>query len=931
MDGIIACLRHSAVNDDRAAASAALRHLQETSADEFLTFVWVRVSSPASAYSEEDRFFLGSLLLSFAEESWRNYSDAAARGSLLHQYVQLVLNGEFSDLLCRKFGEVIACMARQSPKAADLVSLPPHIDLVVNQYLDALYKASSASMMHQMSKVMLLIHLLLKQVQTKRIGKVFEKLCALLDQPLLSTMHLPGFGSLATADESSFTLRTLKCAYRVFGCGILSPTFACFLLEEAWKLSSRLAPEDPSSRVASRLMDYILKVFNKMVVYFPSHLQSLGCDFFVCSNPEWVGTSADRSLLYFVYAIIIEGTRRSAGTLSEKAACRAMSILTVSLAAEEADPFVNEYLARFSHSSLLPRMIHTIIVSFLADDCSSDVKDSWGTSPELALEELDVEYDDESSAISCAEQLFLALTSSSESTVCLQAAWGAVNSLLTQGNESEVTAALHAIGVGYFTMAHDQDPSSYLDFLHQKLLPLLWSSIGQSGPPPSEFVLRRVVWLIGMWCESVVSVENRREIYSALENMLLRHQSVVIRLTALRSISNFISDDQFTLSELPLSTLEAVVTSIQQVLPLLQSTTVVKEVVNLLYLLIEKNALPSQGDAVISVLLPPTRDFINRFTFAHQSDNNDEELDSSLLTTLLECLTSAVKVSSLPNQSLNELFAVVVECTNCDGVLYPYVEEDGWELLLAIGQSAAMHTEVGEKALNWAARNSSRDFVALPTVFQCLSAFMILRAQAAEDVISMDHVGNWTQVLCQTVSTDATTSLVSLFLSIVALSRGPLRSLIAQLTLREFAGWQGTVQGDTAPIQLALILAACLKDSQCQCDLQPILQGAMIEAGASGHGMVENLLLLLDVSPNIAYDCALQYFLAHLATHCEIPAQDLSAVKLALSQSSDDMSSTDPLEVRQAMAVLDIAAPGLTLECPYYLRVKNIIAPLLFS
>lgn len=965
MELIINVLRRSTNNDERKEADARLRVLQEEQPQVFLAYAAEKISSAQNP--TEERFFMATVLLSFVEQSWHSWSEKTAKVAIIQEYTKLLLTECFSaEPLCRKLGTVVALMAKLGPKAQEPGALPPHIALVADAYLAALRQlppSPSAEQYAQVTQVLLLLHLLLKEVQTKRVGNVFEKLCQYVAPTLSVTLAVTPFGSVKTMEEYKFALRGLKCAYRVFGCGMFDPQFSVYILEQAWGLSTLLGSNDAMADAYIRLMDYAVKALQKVVVYFPTQLHHLTTEFFIPADPSEVGSAKDRSLLHFLYAIIMagRGTRGSASekegvVISEKSACRAMSIISISLTAEDADAFVQEYLRLFTSSSLLPSLMEAIIVSFLSDDCSAETLTLWQSNPERALEDLDMEYDDENSTISCAEQLFLALTgSTTNASQCLSAAWSTVTSLLDHGSEADITAALHAIGIGYYTMSNT---SGYLEFLEKKLLPILWNAIQSAGSgSTSVFVLRRVVWLIGMWCESVPDVAARAVVHNALTGALNGCNNVVIGLTALRAVENFVSDDHFTVQELSAEGLQMVLNGVQAVLPLLQSPTVVKQLVGLLYVLMEKQVLPSPaGDAVVALLLPVVQGFIARYLEAFHrreaggesalKDDVDDEgevdgLDTALLGTFLECLTGAVKICSGGEYMWTALYPIVLSCTNPDGVLAPWVEEEAWELLVEMGRVSVSYTALTEEALCWCLRHTDRDFVALHTVFSCAATLLLSRERAIEDLCSDAHLTEWMQRYAVLSSKEVGGATLSFLLTVVLRSQGPLRRLISIRSLEVLAEWTEDVQASAQPLQLALLFAVGLRDPEQADDLLSLLGSAVSATMTESGSLLEKLLLLLDVSPNKAYDVALYSILAASQARGFVPPQDADAVQYALEQrkptSVDDIPNggvddgNETEEEKRENALLDVTFNyDVRTESLHYRRLVAAFSPLLF-
>lgn len=972
MEEIVLTLRHCTDNEKRGALMARLRYLQEQQPQNFLSTSWKWISSPQ--YTGDDRFFVAALVLSFVNDSWRSWEgDKNTKGTILQKYIDLALGANFpSEALCRKLGSIIAVMAKFGPKSSEPAALPPFIPMVVDAYLAVLHSlqqssttnssCSSPSMMamgegelEKAAQALLLLHVFLKEVHTKRIGKVFEKVCQYIAPFLSQTLTLFPFSFCSSNLEYMFALRGLKCAYRVFGCGFFHPPFYAFLLQQAWEVADRVTGSTnttfhpmqrlpPTNGSCTRVLDYVVKIFQNLVVSFPSQLHQLPTDFFLPIDPQVVGTSFDRSLLYFLFSSILSSGKESVHDelISEKCVCRSMNIFTVSLTAEESDDFVKEYLKRFTASPLLAPLMQTIITRFLADDCSPEAMDQWDESPEKGLEELEVECDDELSTASCAEQLFLALTGSDSSApACLNAAWSIVKNLFHEGQEMSVTAALHAVGIGYYTM---RDNSDYLSFLKLNLLPILRNSTGALGSTEignssavSFAVLRRVVWMVGMWCESVPEVSQRQQVHTALADVLLSctptstGRGLMLALTALRSVENFVSDEHFTVDELhPPALLESILQSVARILPHLRCPSVVKQQVGFLYVLMEKGCIPPPGgNRVLALLLPTIHELVGAIhTKAASSclpdreveDNGNNSTDDEdnmqmripVVSALLECLGAAVKISS-DTELVWNLLPVVMACAQPEGVLAAYVEEEAWELLYTMVRYSSVYVSRIEEALQWCLLSVTRDFASLSTVLSCVAACVLCSNLPAEQFFSPDQVIGALRSYRTVVSAEVSLAYLSFFLTLAVQSNGPLRCLIAEQSLSMLALWPDDVQARDQPLQLALLLAIGLQDASNSALLLQLRQiveatstsatfslstpeekhymGSAVSVTTGPVDLVEKILLLLDVASNVAYTRALYSLLRVVVVQCHIQNPSVKdAAHLALQQHEADLT-----------------------------------------
>lgn len=1045
MEEIVFVLRNSTDNEKRTEFSARLKQLQEENPQSFLISAWEFMSS--SLKSEEDRFVVATLVLSFVRDSWRSWeADKRIKGEILQKYTELAMSEEFQkEFLCRKLGSIVAVMAKFGPKPSELGMLSPFIQAVVDTYLIAIQPIPCSSPTHSLlplssaqlkksSSTLLLFHIFLKELQTKRVGKVFEKVCEYATPRLSEVLISFPLSAFSSNIEYTLTLNLLKCAYRVFGFGVFDASLSCFLLTEGAKLMHRLCGNGPTrTEMLScssseggqiiRLLEYVLKTIQKMLTYFPSHLHQLPRDFFCClSDFSLTATSFDSSLFYFLYSIILCSRTRVSGEelISEKLFCRSMSIFTLCYAIEESDSFVKESLTRFAASHLLPDLMQVIILHCLADNCTSEALTRWDENPEKGVEELDVECDDEFSTVSCAEQLFLALTGSEGSApMTLQTAWAIVKEPLSKDLKGEldddlkrnVTAALHAVGIGYYTMSTNSD---YLSFLETTLLPILQNATNAFTNQMTErsrewsvAILRRVIWMIGMWCESVPEVYQRREVHKALANVLFLcapgspGRGVMLALTALRSVENFVSDDRFTVAELhPPAVLESILHAVAHVLPRLQSPSVVKQQIGLLYVLMEKGAIPSPGgDTVVRLLLPVVNDLVAttlresspslsregaREEDDHQAEEESSELKLAVLGTVLECLSGAVKICS-GSELIWDLLPIVVACTQPGGALAAHVEEEAWELLCTMARYSQVYGIKVDEAIHWCLLSVSRDFSSLPTVWSCVTACILCSSLPSEKFFSEEQVLGWFHAYAVALSEELCSVYLGFFLTTMAQSQGPLRSLVAEQSLFLLATWSYDIQDRHQPLQCALLLSIGLKDTLNTALLAHVMQAVEWNPSSAENfhfflnhnllphdakqeqndssgvadqknhsNLVEKVLSLMDVASNLAYERALHSLLRTFLVHCSTINRQLEdAVRFCLQQqeisnsagvdkegmdnSADgsneyaDLYSETEME-RKERALLEVTGnPCISSTGVHYLRLSNRFTNILFD
>lgn len=884
MEQLLDILRSSTDNDLRKASIAHLRQIQEQHPEEFIAYTWSGISSPE--VPQDIRFFLCTTVISFVEHTWHNGVDKETQERVLLQYIQLAVSESFPTThLARKVGMIVALMAKRGAGRAMPHGLPPLVRAATDYYARTLMSRcmEGEGGFAGLPQLLLMIHLFLKDIQTKRVGHVFEKVCREFVSPV--TAVFTALSPLSPLAHYDAYLYLFKCSLRVFGCGVFEDKLYIFLLDATWQLTADLSPDEASTLHSkrARLLEYAVKTQEKMVTYFPSMLHTLPPEFFIGH-----GGDDDHSLLRLVCAIV--ETRTNAATrelLSEKCMCRAMRLLTCLFAAEDGDTWIAQCIATLCQSPLLPPLMRNMICGFLADDTSSAAMREWSGKPEKVVSEFDIDIDDEASPVSCTEQLFLAMTSSTVgAALSLTVAWSVVNELLAAGGEEGVTAALHAIGVGYYTMADAQNPANYLEFLSSRLLPILrMSSSLNAAERPTLFVLRRVVWLVGMWCESVTSPLLRREVHVALEEMLQQHTDIVIVLTALRTIQNFISDNCFSRAELAPTSVQTILRVVQQVLPHLRSPTSVKEVAGLVYVLIEKEVVTAQGAFILSVFTPAIILFIENHalqTTVESPSGSEDDFNMSCLTMLLDCLASAVRVCSDDSVMWSLFHPVVCACTTLGRPVTPWSEDSAWELLLTIARSSQIFLmPTAQEALQWTERHRDRDFAMLHTVVRTQATLLMLRQQSVEDLYTGEAIHALISALVKSPSPELQSAYSFLLLVISYMSTGPLRGAVVQRCIERLVAY-GDVQVESSALQLGVLLAAALLSSPPSHASHAIFA----EGVHNCPSLPEQIVLLLDVSTSQLTTNALLSALRHMQQLGSLSADNASMVRVALDGAS---------------------------------------------
>ncbi|CBZ34935.1 hypothetical protein, conserved [Leishmania donovani] len=972
MDALFEVLRSSVDNAARKQAAAQLRDLQEREPEVFLQHTYDGIAS--QQLQAELRFFLCTLVIAFLDESWHNAVPKETQERFLESYVRLLLaEANPPILLARKVSRIVALMAKRGSRRAQLGALPLAIQHVVTSYVSELEKATAAQSHARATYVLLYLHVFLKEMQGCRIGNVFEGVCRACVAPLSGVFSLlPSETGMLEAHD--LCLYLFKCSLRTFGRGVFDPAFCHFFLAATWRLAAGLgqdAPDSPNAERRQRLLEYALKTHEATVVFFPSRLHELGISFFVladeaaaaapsASTPSSAHDTPEHSIFRLLSAVVSSPV---GDVVSEKAVCRALRFFTSLLSAEDGDAFIAHCLQCYTTSMYFAPFLQHIVSAYLADTTTPEALSEWSRHPEQVAAGLDVDMDDETSTMSCAEQLFLALTGS---TACagpsLAAAWAAVNQLLQEGDVGPVTAALHAIGIGYYTMA-SEDTSSYLGFLRGKLLPLLDpATLAQTSP----FVARRVVWLVGMWCESVTGTEDRRAVLSALETVLqhaVATQSVVLVLVALKSTENFVSDNHFTLSDVPPTMVNTVLRTVQELLSRVQSPTTIKGLAGLVHVLVEKGALQSQGDALVQLFLPPALAVIESYESraanaggtgaaglgvdADEIGDDEGGADSlSSLNMLLECLGSSLRHGDSDAVIWSLLPCVIVPCTSPTSAATAWVEDNAWELFLVMAQSSrTFFSPAAAEALQMALQHTTRDFGMLPLVFRVVYTLLLLRQDGAEEVVSPAHLEAWMTMLRESLSAELCSAVAAATFAVGRTSAGPLSALLCQHAAQALV-LSSDVQSEQYTMPLAMVLAlsfASATGGEEQQQLAVHVHAAVQSCAPSGtySQLLEQLVLLLDVSPSTLVSRALARLLEVLCRTSAAPlaGDDLAMVQRAMEGVAATGGSTASVTGADDEDAEDRAAPEMLLELlgdedipqgsPHFARVMRAFAALL--
>ncbi|PBJ73925.1 hypothetical protein BCY84_13372 [Trypanosoma cruzi cruzi] len=915
MDILLWTIRTSTDNQERKKAEANLRQLQEDSPEGFLSFTWNGISSPTLA--TEERFFLASTLMQFVEQSWRNGVPKWLQQLTIDRYTQLVLSETFPTLsLARKVATILSIMSMHTKEKVMPGTLSSPTKRILGLLSDAsVWNASfvTADSTGFLTQILLTLHVFLKELRRKRSCSIFSKLCALL-VPAMSKL----FTTSASWDHGEFympLLYLMKCALRIFGYGVFERDFHTYLLKITWELTRAVTtPEQHQQQdhqllqCRQRLLEYALKVQLRAVENFASSLSELSPEFFL---PRTIAVDDTVSLFGLLFAIIMTPLEYTA---SEKMVFRSMDIFSKCAMIEEAEPFLNEPLEALVHSPLLHRMLERATL-LLADDLQESTLREWETNPERFVLGLTALVGSDNAAELGAEELLLSLTGSKNYAArCLEVEWQVVNAFLASNDLARITAALHAVGLCYYTMSVDADPAGYVAFLTEKLLPLIR---GEVFSPNSPFMMRRVVWMIGMWCGSVQDTFLRRQVHAAFGSLLVPSTSTAVLLNLLFTINQFINDSNFKPEELPVEYVQNLLLTIKHLLPQMRTSSGANILAELVQGLVSREVFNfSNAEVLFEVVLPAVYRFINEANTIMKADKKDDddddddsEVDLGSLMVLLQCAAACTKLSSPATE--NRVWAlfpdVVVPCTLPGGQLALMVEDNAWELLLEMCSAVHAWNPVTRDALAWCFENMKRDVEVLPMVVRCAYRLLLLCPDILE-FVSAELVNHALELLVRDQCNELLTAVFGLLAVMVRRGNTALQCHLLDSTIGLLLSKE-SVQLDKYCIHLALLVTWCLPPHGETAVLDALVQD--IGRYPNAESFSERIVLLLDVSPSKLVMEELKALLRLLLTERLRPlltADDLTMVQHALEGTSmslqhedqeDDMSETgrDPAEM----------------------------------
>jgi hypothetical protein len=416
------------------------------------------------------------------------------------------------------------------------------------------------------------------------------------------------------------------------------------------------------------------------------------------------------------------------GAMTAKLVVRVFTACGTLLECAACDPVIGGAVEAFFTGDVLRDVMTNVTKNCLHDEFIDAAE--WAAEPEQFVIEADVEADPDDLA-QCASALLLHLVDAG-GAAGVAAAWEVLLSLLDSPRQGDVVAALHGIGAGCYVLA-DGQVAAYDAFLHAKLLPVVTGAVA-AGP----VLQRRVVWVIGQWCESVEAQPVRAEIHAALGDLLAAPATdLVVRLTALRTIKHFAIDMHFAAEDmLTGDTVPKVLAAIGGVIPQLRNPAMVGEIAGLVFLVGEKtNGALVAADSIVALFTPV---LLSLLAALHDFDRQAV----AAVAAVCQALASAVVGCATPALAWDALVQPCLGAVSPDSEVACFVDDAAWSVLFALARAATddMRGHAGVAAtLDAVLPALDRDSECLPVVVRTVAAlvFFVGDAWAAERVAAL--------------------------------------------------------------------------------------------------------------------------------------------------------------------------------------------------
>jgi hypothetical protein len=440
----------------------------------------------------------------------------------------------------------------------------------------------------------------------------------------------------------------------------------------------------------------------------------------ISSNAGELHQLGQETVLHSLLPLLCNATMPPREVLPAKYVSRCLASLQELLFMMDSDAFLSDTISKFfSDANVVCLLLGNLVRSYLTD--SEVTEDEWKQSPEACATGVEADADAEDEP-HCAEQVLLAMLGAGGSAVS-GPAWELLAQLLQQNDEDAMIGALRAMGVAYDYLPKGQE-HNYLDFLESMLLPIV-----RAETPSSLKVRRRAIWLVGMWCFVVTDTQQRRRIHDALASVIIREDDVVLFLTAVRSMENFISDDAFTAAELT-SELPQVLERIGTLMVHLTEADSVKRVALLLDVLATKtdgNAVSS--DSIVAALSGVVAGMLEKAT------EDDETNLAACIGELFRVLAQAVARCSNPPAAWHALLTSAQKATDRNNSVSLMADTEAWDVLYALVRCTTVDAipALGGSVhdlFHYAVACADRDFEGLPAAMRTVAAVLVLMHEA---------------------------------------------------------------------------------------------------------------------------------------------------------------------------------------------------------
>lgn len=358
-------------------------------------------------------------------------------------------------------------------------------------------------------------------------------------------------------------------------------------------------------------------------------------------------------------------------------------------------------------------LVRDLITRFLRDD-QNELRTEWTSDPERYVLTKDEEANSEENEDGAeqdpsivAEHFFMALAGCEWPGV-VDVIWQVLTDALNSPDASFVAGALHAVGLGFGSLATEEQ---FDQFMIEKLVPALLNPA-----EASPLVLRRVVWVIGMWCDSISSPFTRRRLFETFGSLLQARPHAVVALTLFRALSHLMADDHFRGNEDQIAgqPLAQILAALKEMLVQARAAETVENLTGIISMITD-SVTPKLGEEALQivraaapygVLLDSLEGFIRRAAEKENSDNHQ----CAAAVMLIHSLASAFRVGLLSGEESGRAVQLTLACTDRSQVIHVWTQEDAWEALPGFFFSPSVPAPIASHVFGVAQRAAERIF-----------------------------------------------------------------------------------------------------------------------------------------------------------------------------------------------------------------------------